>query len=153
MKTKLIHAITFSVLIISCSTPEQEKVDTIPLQGTWELFSETKIEGNDTTFSVIPADQRMIKMLNQSHFAFLRHDLNKGKDSTRAIFVAGGGTYTLVGDKYSEHLEYFNIREWENNDFEFTVDIKNDTLTQQGREKVEGLADRIIIEKYRRVVN
>jgi len=153
MKTNLIHAITFSVLVISCSTPEAKKVDTIPLQGTWELLSETKIEGNDTTFSIIPADQRMIKMLNETHFAFLRHDLSKGTDSAKATFVGGGGTYKLVGDKYSEHLEYFNIRAWENNDFEFTVDIKNDTLTQQGREKVEGLADRIIIEKYRRVLN
>lgn len=93
----------------------------------------------------------MIKIINDSHFAFLRHDLNKGQDSP-AIFVAGGGSYTLQGDRYTENLEYCSEREWEGSTFEFTVAIEGDTLIQQGIEKVESLGvERYNIEKYVRV--
>lgn len=146
-------AILITTALGACTVKTKvDTVDKVPLQGTWELLSETKIEGTDTTYAAMPPDQRNIKMLNATHFSFLRHDLKQGKDSA-AVFVAGGGTYTLNGDKYHEHLEFCNYREWENHDFDFTVTINNDTLIQQGHEKVEGIADRIIIEKYRRVTN
>jgi hypothetical protein len=83
----------------------------------------------------------MIKIINDTHFAFFNHDLNNGKDST-AVFFGGGGKYTLKDSVYTENLEFFNNRQWENG-------IKNDTLTQKGIEKVEKLGiDRIITEKY-----
>jgi hypothetical protein len=154
MKSR-IACIILAASTLSCGK-QTENADTngqtIPIQGTWELLSETKIENGDTTFSEASKDQKMIKILNGTHFSFLRHDLVKGKDSTAAIFVAGGGQYDLKEDQYTEHLEYCNFREWENNDFQFTVTVKNDTLVQQGTEKVEGIGvDRIIIEKYVRV--
>lgn len=140
--------------ILSCTTKSEKKdfiASTIPIQGTWELVSETKIENSDTTFTAASTDQKMIKILNDTHFSFLRHDLTKGKDST-SVFVAGGGSYSLKDDQYTEYLEYCNAREWEGNHFQFTVTIQNDTLIQSGREKVEGTGiDRIIIEKYFRV--
>jgi hypothetical protein len=55
---------------------------------------------------------------------------------------------------YTEHLEYCSAREWEGNDFAFTIHIRNDTLTQSGIEKVESAGvNRINIEKYVRVKN
>ncbi|HUS03696.1 MAG TPA: hypothetical protein VMY77_18280, partial [Chitinophagaceae bacterium] len=85
-----------------------------------------------------------------THFAFLQHDNNKGKDS--AVFVAGGGSYSLKDSLYTEHLEYCSAREWEGNDFAFTITINNDTLTQYGVEKVESAGvNRINIEKYIKV--
>lgn len=56
--------------------------------------------------------QEMIKIMNESHFAFLRHDLNGGSDSSK-VFVAGGGTYSVKENIYEEYLEYFTLREWE----------------------------------------
>jgi hypothetical protein len=77
--------------------------------------------------------------------------LNKGKDSAK-VFVAGGGKYSLTDSLYTEHLEYCSAREWEGNDFNFTVSIKNDTLIQSGIEKIDGIGvNRINIEKYIRV--
>lgn len=94
----------------------------------------------------------MLKILNDSHFAFLRHSLNPERDSS--AFVAGGGTYTLVDDTYTEHLQFFIQHEWENHDFTFSVAIRNDTLIQQGLERVEETdVDRYIIERYRRVLD
>lgn len=148
MKSRLSAILLLTSVLAACTI--KTNVDKPPIEGTWELISETRIEGNDTTFAAMPPDQRNIKMLNGTHFSFVRHDRNHGKDST-AVFVAGAGTYTIDGDKYHEHLEFCNYREWENHDFDFTVTIKNDTLVQSGHEKVEGVADRIIIEKYHRV--
>jgi hypothetical protein len=123
------------------------------LIGTWELVSATSTE-KDSTVSTFNPKVRMIKIINPTHFAFLSHDLNMGKDSTTAAYTAGGGTYTLQDSIYIEHLDYFIDRQWENNKFEFVVKIVNDTLIQKGVEKVEKLGiDHIIIEKYKRVKN
>jgi hypothetical protein len=63
--------------------------------------------------------------------------------------VAGGGSYSLTGSTYTEHLEYCSDRAWEGNDFSFVVTVKNDTLIQQGVEKVEEAGvDRVNIEMY-----
>lgn len=93
----------------------------------------------------------MIKIINATHFSFLNHDLNKGNDST-STFAAGGGAYSLDGNMYTEFLEYCSYREWEGNTFPFTVTIKDDTLIQQGVEKIEDLGvERLNIEKYVKV--
>jgi hypothetical protein len=142
--------LVFTVLLFSCSANNKNAQNDLAnsLIGTWQLISETKIVKTDTTFSESGKDSRMIKIINPTHFAFLKHDLKKGADSVK-IFVAGGGAYTLKDNQYTENLEYCNFREWENNTFEFSISINNDTLVQQGREKVEGVGvDRIIIEKY-----
>ena len=92
-----------------------------------------------------------IKIINDTHFAFLQHDLANGKDSSK-VFSAGGGSYSLTDSVYTEHLEYCSAREWEGHDFPFTITIQNDTLIQSGVEKVENAGiDRINIEKYVRV--
>jgi hypothetical protein len=155
-RTVLFFFAAFFSLSVSCNDKDRLSgtlPEAIPLQGTWRLLSETKIENGDTTFTPASATQSMIKIINQTHFAFLRHDLTHGKDSVK-LFVAGGGTYVLMGDKYRENLEYCNFREWENHSFDFLVSLERDTLTQIGREKVEGAGvDRIIIERYSRVLS
>lgn len=91
-----------------------------------------------------------IKIINDTHFAFLEHDNTHGKDS--AVFAAGGGPYTLKDSLYTEHLEYCNAREWEGRDFTFVISLHEDTLVQTGREKIEGTGiDRLNIEKYVRL--
>src|SRR5438270_9629371 len=105
------------------------------IRGTWKLLKGTVIEKGDTTVTDYTRNTSFIKIINDTHFAFLQHDLHKGKDS--AVFVAGGGSYSLKDSSYTEHLEYCNAREWEGNDFPFHIAIKNDTLTIYGVEKVK----------------
>lgn len=121
------------------------------LVGTWKLLNATLIEKGDTTFTDYTNGVSFIKIINDTHFSFLQHDLNKGKDSA-AVFVSGGGRYSLKGNEYTEHLEYCSARDWEGHDFTFAVSLVGDTLVQNGIEKVEAAGiDRVNIEKYVRV--
>jgi hypothetical protein len=138
----------------SCNAEVKQNIqhsDIPSIAGTWQLLNGTLIEKGDTTVTDYTKNVSFIKIINDSHFAFLQHDLTKGKDSP-AVFVAGGGKYSLSDSTYTEHLEYCSAREWEGNDFPFTIKIENDTLTQYGIEKVEEAGvNRINIEKYVRV--
>ena len=121
------------------------------ITGTWKLLTATHIEKGDTTVTDYTNNISFIKIINDTHFAFLQHDLNKGKDSS-AVFVSGGGRYSLNSNQYTEHLEYCSAREWEGNEFKFNISIEGDTLIQNGIEKVEAAGvNRINIEKYIRV--
>lgn len=151
MKAKL--GLVFLSIILSCKS--KTSIETpIPTQneitGTWRLLTGTLIEKGDTTETDYTKNTSFIKIINDTHFAFLQHGLKGSKDS--AVFSAGGGAYSLNGNSYTEHLEYCTAREWEGHDFTFTVTVTNDTLVQNGIEKVESAGiNRINTEKYVRV--
>lgn len=149
-----ISFILLSIICANCSTAPDNKVTAktaIPLAGTWKLLSGTTIEKNDSTFTDYTRDKEFIKIINDTHFAFLAHDLTKGKDST-TFFSSGGGTYSLNDSTYTEHLQYCSDRQWEGNSFEFIITINGDTLVQKGLEKIDSIGvNRINIEKYVRL--
>jgi len=148
---KIIVPILIVLSLNGCQQQTNPSIPENPIIGTWQLLSGTTIEKGDTTITDYTQGLKGLKMINATHFAFFQHDLTQGKDSIK-IYSSGGGPYTLIGDQYKEHLEYCQAREWENHDFEFTISIQQDTLTQQGVEKVESLGiERINIEKYIRV--
>lgn len=127
---------------------------TLPLTGTWKLAYSKLIKKGDTstTYPVPGKSQEMIKLFNGSHFAFFMHDLAKGKDTANVVYSSGAGTYTLVGDKYEEHLQYCTHRDWEDKNFSFTLTLQNDTLIQKGVEKIESIGvDHEIVEAYIRL--
>jgi hypothetical protein len=143
------------ISLLSCkpeAAPQEAAPGTKSVIGTWQLVKGTIIDKGDTTTTDYTKNKNItfVKIFNDTHFAFLQHDVHKGKDS--AVFVSGGGRYSLKDSTYTEHLEYCSARNWEGNDFAFTVSIKNDTLIQQGVEKVEASGiNRINIEKYVKV--
>jgi len=150
MKNFALLLIAISIFTSCTTTPKNEaqKENKLPINGTWKLLTGTLIEKGDTTITDYTKGRSFIKIINDTHFAFLMHDLNKGKDSI-AEFSSGGGSYTLKDSSYTEHLEYCNDRQWEGNDFSFTVTISNDTLIQQGIEKIDSIGvNRLNIEKY-----
>lgn len=153
MKIKIAF-ILITTALISCKTRTGESGSEPTIRqivGTWKLVTGTVIVKTDTVVTDYTKNISLIKIINDTHFAFLQHDLNKGKDSP-AVFVSGGGKYTLADSLYIENLEYCSARDWEGNDFTFTVDIKDDTLIQKGIEKVESLGvNRVNIERYIRV--
>ena len=152
---KLCFAFLFFTMFMAC-TPSQEKPIEKPasgIQGTWKLITGTLIENGDTTIIEYTKDLSFIKIINETHFAFLNHDINHQKDSI-GVYSSGGGKYELVDSSYTEHLEYFVDRAWENHDFSFVVNVVNDTFVQKGVERIESLGiDHVIVEKYKKVKN
>lgn len=108
----------------------------------------TIVENGKTTITDYTKNQSFIKIINQTHFSFMLHDLRK--DSAR-LFSAGGGRYEFKGKEYIEHLEYCSDRNWEDQDFHFTINISGDTLIQTGLEKIDEI-ERLNTEKYVRVM-
>lgn len=153
MKIK-IGLVLIATTIMSCNGKMEDKAakpSQISITGTWKLITGTLIEKGDTVVTDYTKNISFIKIINDTHFAFLQHDLSKGKDSA-AVFAAGGGSYSLNDSLYTEHLEYCSARDWEGNDFPFTMTIINDTLIQSGVEKIESAGvNRLNIEKYIRV--
>jgi len=148
MKHKIMAFAFFFGLFLSCNS---KTALPIRLNGTWKLVSGTTITKGVASTTDYTKETSMIKIINDAHFAFLKHDLNSPKDSSNH-FDAGGGSYALTGDQYTEHLDYYNDRNWEGKTFHFTVSIKDDTLVQRGIEKVENAGiDREIIERYVRI--
>lgn len=136
-------------LLAACTAETTQKNQiSNSLQGTWQLLSATTVENGHETFSDYTKDQKMIKIINATHFSFLKHDLKLNKEG-KNNFDAGGGRYKLTGDDYTEHLDFYNDKNWEGRTFNFKIKIQNDTLIQTGVEKVESAGvDRSITEKY-----
>ncbi|MDQ3291365.1 MAG: hypothetical protein M3Q05_08765 [Bacteroidota bacterium] len=153
MRVKIFFLLLSAMYMFSCGTEKEdnkEKFNPKSIMGTWQLVKGTVIDKGDTTITDYTKNTSFIKIINDTHFAFLQHDLNKGKDS--AVFVAGGGSYSLNDGSYTERLEYCSARDWEGNNFTFAVTIKGDTLLQRGVEKVAGTGiNRENIEMYVKV--
>jgi hypothetical protein len=149
LSKKLIFPLT-CLLLTACQQPAAVPAEgtNVAIEGTWRLYSATSITNGVSAVTVDTAKTRMIKIINGNHFAFLKHDINIPKDSANH-FDAGGGSYTIKGDQYTEHLDYYVDRHWEGQTFNFTMSLHGDTLVQRGQEKVAGTGvDREIIERY-----
>ena len=151
--------LALSALIFSCKDAPtnnqpstQDASSKKPIEGTWQLVNAMLIEKGDTTRTDYTQGKKFIKVINDSHFSFVGHDLNKGKDTANTLFTCGAGTYMFSDTSYTEKLEFCNDRQWDGNEFHFTARINGDTLVQSGIEKVEGTGiDRLNVERYVRV--
>lgn len=141
------------LLLFACNTDQKEKsTPHSPIAGTWKLLTGTIIKKGDTTVTDYTTGREFIKIINNTHFAFLTHDTRKGLDSVS--FSAGGGTYTLRDSVYTESLGYCSDRQWEGHDFPFIITLHGDTLTQRGVEKIEAIGvERINVETYTRLAS
>jgi|SRR5664279_170896 len=152
---KLLTIAAFVLLTLQGCDINQEKTRSAapdnPLIGTWELVTGTTIQGKDTTTTDYTKGKKFIKIIDATHFAFVGHDLSKGKD-TASFYSSGAGTYTLSDSMYTEHLQFCSDRAWEGNDFVFTISFQNDMFTQTGIEKIDSIkVNRLNIERYVRV--
>lgn len=153
MKTTSAILSVILIVLINCAERKEPLRPEVAdeLQGTWKLLTGTLIENGDTTVTDYTTGVSFIKIINDTHFAFLHHDTGAKSDSAR-IFSSGGGSYTLRDSLYTEHLEFCTAREWENHDFSFVITIHNDTLVQSGVEIVESAGvNRVNVERYVRV--
>lgn len=143
-----------ALFAIACHAPADAPAGATPaspsaspdIQGTWKLITGIVTTKGVAVVTDYTKGTSFIKVRDSAHFAFLKHDLNPLKDSSNH-FDAGGGAYSLKGDQYTEHLDYYSDHQYEGQSYTFTVSFHGDTLVQQG---MEG-ADRENVERYVRV--
>ena len=122
--------------------------------GTWELTGVT-VDGKAQ-----PATGQQRKIVTGRHFMWLwqadRRDtlpLKTRADSLLVYRVAGGsGTYTLDGDSYVEHIDYFVDPAYLGKDWKATCRTENDhwvhSYTQAG---AAGAKPSAVVEDWRRL--
>jgi hypothetical protein len=113
------------------------------LIGAWELVStpsdQLDLAGNDP-----PSPPNLVKILSEDRFAFGRQEPDGG-------LIAGGGTYELDGDVYTERVEYHWIPQLVGRELRFEVRVEDDRWIQTGSFVVEGRRFDIS-EVWRRVI-
>ena len=132
------------------------------LEGEWELV-EAKPTPPDPTFTF--ADWRQIKILTKTHWAYLSQKRAPPKLTTQTndaellaaakAFGAGGGTYTLEGDTYTERIEFFYAPNYVGLSLPWKIRWEGDEWIQTGTFPMKslGLADHDVelYERYRRI--
>jgi hypothetical protein len=119
MRTQLLFLLAAVALLMACNptATTQQQANTLKLNGTWQLVSgQTITQGKADTTGYNTTTQEMIKIINDTHFAFLKHNINA--DTAKVTgFDAGGGRYELKDSSYTEHLDYYNDKNWEGKTF------------------------------------
>jgi len=127
-------ALTFSVTIIG-----QQQPGTIAGAhlGTWQLVS-TKY-GDVKEFSGYPPDRRRLKMITSTHFVWVDYGTEN-----KQVSASAGGSYSLVGNKYTETIEFAGagMDSYLGKKQVFTIAIEDDRLKQSGE-----LSDGLKIEE------
>ncbi len=151
MKLFIILSI-LALLYSSCNYEKENSLSNVAessneIIGTWKLIY-ADIKENDSLTIKDMTKSDFIKIINSTHFAFFNQSLDDADG-----FYGGAGSYNLVGNQYTETLNFFGEEVYRGQSFQFTVEIKGDTLIQSGLEEVkEANIKRYITEKYYRVV-
>lgn len=114
-----------------------------PIEGVWQLVSTKPLKPVGLIDSLSPDDWQMMKIITKSHFVFVEQAPNRPKFTRGGTdeelceaakdFFGGGGTYTLDGNTYTEHIKIFLNPSYINVKVPFTVEfVNNDLWTQKG---------------------
>ena len=153
----LIGILALCVSLLGCTVQRKNT-----LEGTWELVSAKYTIGDKTETH---QGWREIKIITKTHVAFLSQKSERqkfaaaGTDAERLdaakTFDAGGGTYTLEGENYTEHIEFFLTPNFVNVSLPFKIKWEGDQWIQTGTipAKSMGLDDKDweLYEVWRRI--
>jgi hypothetical protein len=119
-KILLVFAIALAVAFFAWPQTNSGQAKKSSLDGTWELVSGQQL----------PKGARDIKIISGGHFIFVAYDTEIGN-----VLYTGGGTYTLSGSSYTEHIDFASdgvSPGLVGKDQPFTVHVEGDTFTQTG---------------------
>lgn len=114
-----------------------------PLEGTWKLRSANWAERTSHY-----ADDEIYKIYTRDRFAFIYYD-----EQEQSFSGAGGGTYTIEGNQFTETLEYFSFDQTAvGSQQTFTFEINEEgQLHQVGILQTEEYPDHEINQLYDRI--
>ena len=93
------------ILMVACASQEtivEKQQEEISLEGTWRLVKTIEIGHEDIT-NRMDSDQKMyMKHINETHWTWSEYDY-----ASNQLLGAGGGTYTLEGNTYTEDIKFY----------------------------------------------
>jgi hypothetical protein len=120
MKSLIAFPIAFAAGFVAWSQANGSHPKKSRLDGVWELVSGQPL----------PQGTRDIKMISGGRFIFVAYDAERGKP-----LYTGGGTYSLNGSSYTEHMDFASDEIATNligKEQRFSVKVDGDTFTQSG---------------------
>lgn len=131
-------ALVFLFLVLSDPVTAQQKPSETggELFGTWKLVS-TKY-GDAKEFTKYPETSMRLKLINKTHFTWLE------VDDKKKVLASAGGRYSLVGNVYTETIDFAGegMDAYVGKPQKFTIKIEGDKLFQSGE-----LSDGLKIEE------
>ena len=135
--------LAFVLLFIACSGQDPSEEIATPLIGSWQLVSEELRFGDQTVPTFDSKTQKMMKIFNDTHFAFVSIGNERPRFSSYGLtdaekvlafnnFGGGGGRYTYENGQLTEHIEYMNYPNYEGMSITFKITIDGDTMIQEG---------------------
>ena len=85
------------------STSEDVKPQEISLEGTWRLVKTIEIGHEDITNRMDSKQKMYMKHINKTHWTWAEYDYENDQ-----FLGAGGGTYTLEGNVYTEDIKFYH---------------------------------------------
>ncbi len=108
MNTKNIFQIVvlgFLMTQLGCTPKEDSRAMEInkdALMGSWRLIKSIEVGHEDTTNRRDGEAKYYIKHVTESHFTWIEYDKEREQ-----LLGAGGGTYTIQGNTYTENIEFY----------------------------------------------
>jgi|WetSurSiteA1Bulk_404760.scaffolds.fasta_scaffold44961_3 hypothetical protein len=124
-----VAALALALLTISAvpGTASKSKKQTVSVEGTWQLVS-YKYGSAQSGFTDCPEGSTRIKEINKTHFIWVHYGTTSG-----IITKSGGGRYTLVGNTYTEFIEFgLGMDQYLKTSPQYTVKIEGDILFLSG---------------------
>ncbi len=109
--------LSFVLIFIGCSTEKEEN-----LAGTWKFVSGHYAFPDTSITLEANANFKAFKIFSKNHYSNMTQDL------TKEIFIAHSGTYSLVGDKYTENKEISINKSGIGNSATFNFEIDGNLL-------------------------
>ena len=107
------------------------------LQGAWELtYAVYKDKDGKVLHEIKDGAEKSLKVLSLGHFSFI----TQGKDGK--FSVAGAGTYTLQGNKYTEVVSFASLDRLLGKTYQFNCQMKDGLWIHSGSE------DHLLIEEH-----
>jgi len=121
-----------SLALLGCNLPAKDEAAALspePPQLSRDIIDTWILVGTPDEIGEPPDAGGRFKFITDRHWAVTQADPNTGE-----VIYHHGGTYTLKGDEYVEHVEYAseNTASMINNSHTFKVTVEGDTLTQIG---------------------
>lgn len=101
LTTTALVVLLFAWTLTGCDSGKNRDDEENPITGTWVLVKKRLNEG--TAWSEFPDNIQYIKHVTPTHFTWVHYD-----NETDSLIGCGGGTYKLVDNAYTEHIDYFH---------------------------------------------